>query len=60
MKLKFLGALMLAAAAALAISYGSTVAQAGYNGGNPSKKGDMCFKKTDGRGHGYWSSCAHH
>jgi hypothetical protein len=60
MKLNMFCALLLAAATAFAISYGSTVAQAGYNGADPAKKGTMCFKRTDGRGHGYWAACAQH
>jgi hypothetical protein len=57
--LKFLAAALLVVATALTISFTASVTQAGYNGADPATKGDKCFKKTDGRGHGYWAICPH-
>jgi hypothetical protein len=55
MKLKFAAALI--AATAMAITFGATAARADYNGGDPIKKGKMCWVATDGLGHGMWAKC---
>ena len=56
MKFKYSAALI--AATALAITFGATVARADYIGGNPIKKGNMCWVAfTSGAGYGYWAKC---
>jgi len=58
--LKYLAAFAVVAVTAMALSLGTVVVtKAGYNGAEPSKKGNMCFKYTDGRGEGYWAPCPH-
>ena len=47
----------LIGATALAIVFGATTARADYNGGDPIKKGKMCFATTSSLGHGYWANC---
>lgn len=55
MKLKLATALI--AATVMATAFGATAARADYSGGDPIKKGKMCWVATDGVGHGMWAKC---
>ena len=55
MKLKFATALI--AATVMATAFSATAARADYNGGDPIKRGKMCWVATDGLGHGIWAKC---